>query len=115
MTNKANGHVLYGQTRLDSNQAQATVTAVQTRTMSLAKDPSPTTYSAVNDVITYTYVIKNTGNVTIGPAQFTVTDDHITSGTVFSCGGPATTLAPAATVTCTNTYTIVRPTSIPAR
>ena len=92
---------------LDSLEAQARVTADQTRTISLTKDPSPTTYSAVNDVITYTYVIKNTGNVTIGPAQFTVTDDHIAGG-AFSCGAAATTLAPNATVTCTNRYTIAQ-------
>src|SRR5674476_1626914 len=68
---------------------------------------SPTTYSAVGDVITYSYNITNSGNVTL-TGQFSVADDHLGSplSTPFSCGPPATTLNPGATVSCTATYTI---------
>ena len=92
---------------LTSNQATATATASVTSAISLAKSASPTTYSAVGQTITYTYTITNTGNVTLGSAQFTVSDDHIGSplGTAFTCGAPVA-LAPAGTVSCTKGYTI---------
>jgi hypothetical protein len=52
-------------------------------------------------VITYSYVVKNTGNVTLsGP--FNVSDDKLGS---FQCG-TATSLAPGASTTCTKSYTI---------
>jgi hypothetical protein len=43
--------------------------------LSLTKTANPTTYSAVGDVITYTYVIKNTGSLSL--ASLTLDDDRI--------------------------------------
>ena len=78
-----------------------TVTAVQTKSVSLVKTASPLTYSAVGDVISYSYAVKNTGNVTLaGPV--TVADDKAT----VTC--PAGGLAPGATITCTASYTITQ-------
>src|SRR5205085_5753206 len=89
----------------NSNEASATATAQQNPALSLSKAASPTSYSAVGQVISYTYVLKNTGNVTLaGP--FTVSDDKAT----VSC--PALTpnsLAPQATTTCTASYTVTQP------
>jgi hypothetical protein len=69
--------------------------------LSLTKTANPTTYTCVGQVITYTYVITNTGNVTLtGP--FKVTDDKLGK---FQCG-TATSLASGASVTCTKTYKI---------
>ena len=78
--------------------------------LALTKVATPTTYSAVGAQITYNYTVTTTGNVALGPAQFTVSDDHIGSplGTAFNCGAAATTLAPNATVTCSATYTITQ-------
>ena len=70
--------------------------------ISLTKTANPTTYNAVGQTITYTYVIKNTGNVTL-PGPFTVTDDKVT--TVTCAAGP---LAPGATLNCTGTYAITQ-------
>ena len=73
--------------------------------ISLSKTANPTTFTAVGDVITYTYIVKNAGNVSLS-GSVTVSDDHIGSplGKPFSCGsGP---LAPTATITCTATYRI---------
>ena len=74
--------------------------------ISLAKTPSASTYSTVGDVVTYTYVITNTGNTTLGPSQFQVDDDRINGGVPFNCGAAETTLAISGTVTCTATYTV---------
>ncbi|PYR71659.1 MAG: hypothetical protein DMG20_02245 [Acidobacteria bacterium] len=83
-----------------SNQASATVTASLTKTLTIAKSASPTTYSTVGQVITYTYTITNSGNTTLdGP--FSVSDDK--QPTV-SC--PTGSLAPGASITCTSTRTI---------
>ena len=85
-----------------SNQATATVTAAQCKAMSLIKTASPTTYNKVGDMITYSYVIRNVGNVTLtGP--FSVTDDKVT----VTCIQPADgALSPNETMTCTASYTI---------
>jgi uncharacterized repeat protein (TIGR01451 family) len=77
--------------------------------ISLTKSASPSTYSTVGNQITYTYVITNSGNVDLGSAQYTVTDDHIGSplGTAFNCGS-AQALAVGGTITCTAIYTITQ-------
>ena len=93
----------------DSNQTgpdtdSAVVPITQAPALTLTKSASPTTYSAAGQVITYTYGLTNSGNVTLtGP--FVITDDKI--GTV-TCGTAANTLAPGASFagTCTGTYTI---------
>ncbi|MFC3414094.1 DUF7507 domain-containing protein [Algoriphagus hitonicola] len=60
------------------------------------------TYDAVGDLVEYSYLITNSGNVVLaGP--FTVTDDKI--ATIAPVDGP---LAPGASVTVTATYTITQ-------
>ncbi|MGI9408372.1 MAG: DUF7507 domain-containing protein, partial [Hyphomicrobiaceae bacterium] len=70
--------------------------------MTVAKSANPTTYSAVGDQIAYSYVLTNTGNVTL--TNIVMSDDQPVTG--LSC--PATTLAPAGTMTCTSTGTITQ-------
>src|SRR5437867_2070052 len=83
-----------------SNSVTVTVTAVRSPALTRVKSANPTSHNAVDQVITYTYIITNSGNTTLaGP--FTVTDNP--QGTI-SCGtGP---LAPGATTSCTSTRTI---------
>jgi uncharacterized repeat protein (TIGR01451 family) len=68
---------------------------------------TPTTYNQVGQQITFTYAIKNSGNITLGPTQFTVSDSLISSAP-FNCGAANTSLAPDAIVTCTAPYTITQ-------
>ena len=102
VNNTAQGHGFFGTTPVPSNNDDETVTAVQRPGLTLVKTASPTTYDAVGDVISYSYLLTNSGNVTlVGP--FTVTDDKAT----VTC--PATpTLAPLAFITCTASYTITQ-------
>lgn len=77
------------------------------KSIDLSKTAAPTTYDALADVITYTYVVTNDGDVPLGPTQFTITDDHINGGAAFSCGPENTTLAVGASVSCTAGYSIL--------
>ena len=87
----------------DSNQDSATVTAVQNSALTIVKTATPATYSAVGQVISYSYLVTNTGNVTItGP--FVVSDDKSTDE---NCP-IVLSLAPAASLTCTASYTITQ-------
>ena len=69
--------------------------------LSLVKTATPSTYSKVGDVISYSYLVTNTGNVTLaGPV--TVTDNKAT----VTC--PSGGLAVGASMTCTASYTITQ-------
>jgi uncharacterized repeat protein (TIGR01451 family) len=87
-----------------SLEASATATAAQTRTISLTKTANPTTYSTVGQNIAYSYVIKNTGNVTLsGP--FSATDDKVT----VTCTQPGDgQLSPNETMSCSATHTMTQ-------
>ena len=101
VTNKATATASFSGNTVTSNEATATVNAIQTPALSLTKSANPTIYSYPGQVIIYTYVVKNTGNVTLsGP--FKITDNKLGS---FQCG-TATSLAPGASITCTKSYTI---------
>src|SRR5581483_12098132 len=69
--------------------------------------PDDAAHFTVGQLITYSFVVTNTGNVTA--TGVTVTEKSF-SGTgtppVPSC--PATTLAPGAQMTCTATYTLTQ-------
>ena len=75
---------------------------VQTPTLTLVKSASPTTYDQVGQMITYTYTVTNTGNVTV-LGQISITDDKLT----VTCP-PTASLAPGASITCTATHTVTQ-------
>lgn len=85
---------------ITSPSVQATVTAIQSPSISLAKTPSTPTYQQQGQVITYTYTITNTGNVTLN--GFTIADDK--AGALPACGSGG--LGPSITRQCTNIYAI---------
>jgi LysM repeat protein len=95
------GSVMY----VPKNSAGSGATLPVARNLSLTVSASQTTYDQTGQQIVFTYLLKNTGNTTLGPDQFKVTDTLI--GTQpFNCGDPGTTLAPGTTLSCTSTYTI---------
>jgi hypothetical protein len=102
VTNLAQGHGFFNAAAVHSNSDSETVTASQNPALTLVKTPTPPTYMSVGDVINYSFLLTNSGNVTLsGP--FTVTDDKAIDE---AC--PATaSLAPGARITCTASYTIV--------
>ncbi|MBU3704369.1 MAG: hypothetical protein FGM42_08395, partial [Ilumatobacteraceae bacterium] len=55
-------------------------TLAGTGSINLTKSADPATFDAVGDVITYTYVITNDGDIELGPTQFTITDDRVNGG-----------------------------------
>ena len=91
---------------VNSNQVTTTVATTPPAILKLTKTANPVTYDQVGQIITYTYVITNSGVNTLGPAQFIVTDAGFS--TPINCGAATTTLAQNATVTCTAIYTITQ-------
>src|SRR2546426_70311 len=85
--------------------APAEVTAEQKPHLKITKEASPTTYSKVGEVISYTIVATNTGNVTL--SNVSVEDKPSLEG--FKCSPTIpTTLAPGKSITCTGTHTITQ-------
>ena len=85
------------------------VTATDSTTTPLNPAPSVTldkqagtpSGSAAGDTIDYTFLVTNTGNVTLDPVSI---DDP----TVGAVGCPVTSLAPGDSTTCTATYTLTQ-------
>lgn len=80
------------------------LTATDTATVHLAlisvqKTADPVYYDAAGDEITYTYVVRNTG-------QAPITDIQLTDDILGPISCPRTTLAVSASMVCTQTYTI---------
>lgn len=102
LTNTANATITVGgvtAARTASVVANAAVTAALTIDKQL--DPaSPTSFDTVGTILSYRYLLTNTGNVTLSAAQ--VADNR----TTVTC--PVGTIAPGATLTCTSTYTITQ-------
>jgi uncharacterized repeat protein (TIGR01451 family) len=85
------------------------VPAVKNPALSLAKTPSPVTYSAVGQTISYSYVVRNTGNVRLaGPV--TVADDKatVTCPNVNTVGNNDGFLDPGEQISCTAAHVITQ-------
>ena len=87
---------------IQSNTATTTVAMTPSQVLELTITASPNTYSNAGVVISFSYILRNTGGNTLGPAQFVMRDDRL--GTI-NCAGADTTLAPGASISCGATYT----------
>ncbi len=88
-----------------SPEVDETVNASQMPEMTLVKTATDFTYASPGDLLSYTYDVINSGNITITTA-ITVTDDLIPSVTCPAL--PAGGLPPAASLTCTGTYAVTQ-------
>ena len=86
-----------------------TITPVQQlRGLTLDKASSTATYTAVGDVLAYTYLVTNSGTVTV-TSPISVADDRIVAPGTVSCPAlPAGGLAPGASLTCTASYAVTQ-------
>jgi uncharacterized repeat protein (TIGR01451 family) len=76
----------------------------QNSALSIAKDATETSYSAVGQTIHYTIVATNTGNTTL--ASVTITDTEAVLGTCTPANGSS--LAPGATITCAASHVVTQ-------
>jgi uncharacterized repeat protein (TIGR01451 family) len=83
-----------------SDNSTATVPAAQAAGISVVKSASPATFKRAGTVITYSFLVTNTGNVTLSGVK--VNDADLPGLSAIKC--PAGTLAPGAHETCTATY-----------
>ena len=88
-----------------SDDVSETVDAVQGPSLAMTKTATPQSFAAVGDVVSYEYVITNTGNVTLTD-PISVSDDQIASVTCPAL--PPAGLVPNASLTCTATDTITQ-------
>ena len=92
-----------------SDPSTATVPAAQAPAITVVKSATPSSFAAAGTTIDYSFLVTNTGNVTLAPV--TITETAFTgSGTppVASCPPGASSLTPGASVTCTATYVTTR-------
>ena len=111
-TGTATGTAPNGQTVQD--QSSVCIPASQSPSISVVKTADVPTVSVVGQVVTYTFTITNTGNVTLHNVDVT---DAQAAPSLDSSLGPITcttgtngsiTLAPGATDTCSATYTVTQ-------
>ena len=92
-----------------STPSSAVVDITPAPAISLVKSATPTTVTAAGQVVTYTFLVANTGNVTL--SGLGVTDIGFTGDGTLSaiqCPTPPAALAPADDLTCTASYTVTQ-------
>ncbi|MBZ2199457.1 DUF11 domain-containing protein [Occultella gossypii] len=83
-----------------------TVDTPQDPSLTVTKSAAPVG-AAVGNTVTYSFLVTNTGNVTVD--EIAIQEQDFTgSGDLSAIACPATTLAPEATTTCTATYTLTQ-------
>jgi len=88
-----------------SEPDSVTVEAVQTPDISIVKTALQASFSAPGEVLTYEYMVRNTGNVTL-QGNITVSDDRISSVACPSI--PAAGFAPTETILCSASYVVTQ-------
>jgi len=83
----------------------ATISGTQEPSISIAKSTTATEFTSVGEIVSYDYLVTNTGNVTLTEA-ITVSDDKIE--TVTCPALPAGGLQPTGTLTCSADYSVTQ-------
>ncbi|MCI0158765.1 DUF11 domain-containing protein [Leifsonia shinshuensis] len=95
---------------ITSNEAIKVVTIPPAPALTIVKDSATTVVTAANQTIPYTFLVTNTGNVTLGGVHVADTvapPSSPSSLTDLSC--PKATLASGESMTCTANYTTTQP------
>ena len=103
VTNLATATAKFGSSTVTSNQAQATVTATAHPSLLLVKSATPTSYSAIGNVIAYNYLVTNNGNVALA-GTLSIVDNKVS----VTCTPSSVTLAPGQSSTCTASHSITQ-------
>ncbi|WP_157749652.1 DUF11 domain-containing protein [Jatrophihabitans sp. GAS493] len=90
-----------------STPSVASVTAAPGASLSLVKSASPTVVSGAGQKVTYSFLVTNTGNLTLNALAITDTFSA-PAGPAPTVTCPTSTLAPNAATTCTATYTVTQ-------
>ncbi|MEU8386255.1 hypothetical protein AB0C32_44865, partial [Streptosporangium sp. NPDC048865] len=90
-----------------SAPSTATLTADPLPTLALLKTATPATVSVAGQTVTYSYLVTNTGNVTLTGVN-AVDTAFSGTGTPPAATCPVTTLAPGNSTTCAGTYTVTQ-------
>ncbi|MEP6842684.1 MAG: hypothetical protein ABJA11_04130, partial [Pseudolysinimonas sp.] len=108
VTNTANaGAIAPNADVVEAEPAVADTPADQTIALTLAKSVTEPAFDAVGDDLHYSLTVTNGGNTTLTAA--TIADAAPGSGNyVTDCATVSATLAPAATVSCSATYTVAQ-------
>ena len=91
---------------VSSTPSSTTFSAIASPALSIVKTASPATVTSAGQVVTYSFVVTNTGNLTM--SDVTVTEQTFTGTGIppaIVCPPGPITLAPKDTLTCTATYT----------
>jgi uncharacterized repeat protein (TIGR01451 family) len=90
-----------------STPSEVTVPATPLPGLSIVKSADKSSVSTVGQVITYSFLVTNTGNVTLH--GITVNETAFSgTGTLSVISCPTTALAPAESTTCTAVYTVTQ-------
>lgn len=100
---------VYGGT-IESNTSSVTTAIPAIRSLTVVKtvDVGSDTFDAVGDVLAFTVVATNTGNVTLTGVSVTDTAPGAGAFDATACASVPTTLAPGASATCAVTYTVTQ-------
>ncbi|HKU10414.1 MAG TPA: hypothetical protein VJQ61_04185, partial [Sinomonas sp.] len=94
-------------TPVSSAPSSVTVSAAQTQGISLTKSAGESTIPAAGGTLHYSFVVTNTGNVTLSAVSIAETA-FSGAGSVSGISCPASMVAPNAPMTCTATYTVTQ-------
>ena len=103
VTNVAQATAKHGTDTVTSNQDDVTVPAIQNPQLTLDKSTTTVNYDSVGDTISYSYLVTNSGNVSLTP-PYAVSDNK----TTVTCPQTPNPLNPGASITCTATYVVTQ-------
>jgi uncharacterized repeat protein (TIGR01451 family) len=105
----ASGTPLGSSTPVISGASTATVEASRSASLSLLKSSPSRGYSGAGNIVDYTFVVTNTGNVTLsGIAVHDTESAPATQGNLSAIACPSGALSPGQAETCTASYTVTQ-------